>query len=93
MIIPELQQMYKDVLKCNPSLNIIPSKVAESKHDLAKELQLFGHQICKPYCHSLTPQGHKGASLRRKKVVQNLSKINFWIGCPKLSMDQPVKLP
>ena len=28
-----------------------------------------------------------------RKVIQNLSKTNFWIGCPKLSLDQPVELP
>ena len=39
-MIPKLLQMRKE-RQYNPSLNTIPSKVAESKHDVAKGLHFF----------------------------------------------------
>ena len=44
--------------------------------------------------HKILKQGiEKRCISSLKKVTQNLSKTNFWIGCPKLSLDQPVDLP
>ena len=44
--------------------------------------------------HKILKQGiEKRCISSSKKVTQNLSKTNFWIGCPKLSLDQPVDLP
>ena len=53
--------------------------------------QLFHSETTKNSLKFLTI--FKGASLRRKKVVQKLSKTKFWIGWPKPFLEQLVELP